>query len=292
MRPLEVRTRQLTSFDGTPVTYQVVGEGGPWVLLANGLGGNYTAWRHQLEYLRASCRLLTWDYRGLREPASEPFPPGAGIIQTHARDLAALLDAEKVDSCVWMGWSAGVQVMLEAMRLAGERATHLVVLNVSLGRGALPLNPMTAARKTVAWTLDLVVRGHPLVERVAARAARWPETVSWMKRLGVVASTVDQEVAADVAASLASVSMPAFFDMLRELEAYDVAGAVERIRVPSLWIIGERDAMASRREVEELARRVPGAESFVIRGATHFAAIEYPELVNLRVEKFLREHGG
>jgi hypothetical protein len=28
-----------------------------------------------------------------------------------------------------------------------------------------------------------------------------------------------------------------------------------------------------------------------VRGASHYAAIEYPELVNLRIEKFFREHG-
>jgi hypothetical protein len=29
----------------------------------------------------------------------------------------------------------------------------------------------------------------------------------------------------------------------------------------------------------------------VLPGATHYAALEYPEMVNLRLEKFLRERG-
>jgi hypothetical protein len=29
----------------------------------------------------------------------------------------------------------------------------------------------------------------------------------------------------------------------------------------------------------------------MIPGATHYAALEYPEMVNLRLEKFLRERG-
>jgi hypothetical protein len=29
----------------------------------------------------------------------------------------------------------------------------------------------------------------------------------------------------------------------------------------------------------------------IIPGATHYAALEYPEMVNLRLEKFFRERG-
>jgi pimeloyl-ACP methyl ester carboxylesterase len=38
-------------------------------------------------------------------------------------------------------------------------------------------------------------------------------------------------------------------------------------------------------------RDVPAAELLVVPGGTHYVAVEFPELVNLRVEKFLRERG-
>jgi hypothetical protein len=40
-----------------------------------------------------------------------------------------------------------------------------------------------------------------------------------------------------------------------------------------------------------MARRTRGSEIMVIPGATHYAPIEYPEMVNLRLDKFFRERG-
>ena len=40
-----------------------------------------------------------------------------------------------------------------------------------------------------------------------------------------------------------------------------------------------------------MADGIPGAELLVIPGATHYAAVEYPQLVNLRLEKFWLERG-
>ena len=33
------------------------------------------------------------------------------------------------------------------------------------------------------------------------------------------------------------------------------------------------------------------AEILVVRGGTHYTAVEYPELVSLRIERFYRDHG-
>jgi anthranilate/para-aminobenzoate synthase component II len=42
---------------------------------------------------------------------------------------------------------------------------------------------------------------------------------------------------------------------------------------------------------ERMARRTRGSEIMVLPGATHYAALEYPEMINLRLEKFFRERG-
>jgi hypothetical protein len=40
-----------------------------------------------------------------------------------------------------------------------------------------------------------------------------------------------------------------------------------------------------------MQERLPDAELLVVRGGTHTAYLEQPDLVNLRIEKFLRERG-
>jgi pimeloyl-ACP methyl ester carboxylesterase len=69
------------------------------------------------------------------------------------------------------------------------------------------------------------------------------------------------------------------------------AHVLETIEVPTLVITGDRDAFTPRQLAQQMARRIPHGEILIVRGATHYTAIEYPELVNLRIEKFFREHG-
>ena len=63
------------------------------------------------------------------------------------------------------------------------------------------------------------------------------------------------------------------------------------IDVPTLIIAGSRDVFTPRSAAERMARRTRGSEIMLLPGATHYAALEYPEMVNLRLEKFFRERG-
>lgn len=77
-------------------------------------------------------------------------------------------------------------------------------------------------------------------------------------------------------------------ERLGEHDAYDVLPDVD---VPVLVIAGDRDRFTPRSAAEKMVREIPGAELMVVPGGTHYVAVEQPELVNLRIEKFFRERG-
>lgn len=291
MRPLNGEPRATRSFDGTEITYHVTEGHGPVVLLAGGLVGGVQIWRHLARYLGAGYRFATWSYRDLShdQPAPSATNPLDPIV-THARDLLAILDAENIDRCVWMAWSVGARVIIESLKMAPHRATHLVLLTPVFGSKARGLK-RPIRTKLIEQLLDVLQGDHPVVESTVRRVARWPETVSWLKRLRMVAPTVDEDVLAEMIRSLHEADLPLFIRSVRETVERDVADVLSRIAVPSLVILGDRDYLAPQEWTEAIARRIAGVEVLVIRSATHFAALEFPELVNLRVEKFLREHG-
>ena len=113
----------------------------------------------------------------------------------------------------------------------------------------------------------------------------------WMKRLGIVGSTLDEELFREIAIDFGNVDLDLYLRILSCLGDHDAAHVLDNIHVPTLVITGDRDFFTPRQLAQQMARRIPGGEILVVRGATHYAAIEYPELVNLRIEKFLREHG-
>lgn len=286
MPSIDLETRRTRSFDDQELVYQVTPGAGPWIVLANGLGARLPAWRHQIAYLGDHYRFLAWDYRGLY--GDEPkFPPAdLDLFDAHARDLAAILRAESIAQPIVAAWSVGMHVVLRAIRDQALRPSHLVLLNGTF-------QPDPGARASIARArsraLSALGKAGSIVDALAHRAARSPEVVPWAKRLGFVGPTIDEDLFAEVVADFENVNAQPYFRHLAALRAEDSSAMLASIQAPCLVLIGERDPITPRAVAEPAARRIPGAEIFVVRGATHFTALEFPELVNLRIEKFLRE---
>jgi pimeloyl-ACP methyl ester carboxylesterase len=289
MMPPPVEERRFVSFDGTEIAYQAVGEGRP-ILLCNGLGGSWEAWSHQIQYFRDRYRLLSWDYRGLYG-SSLPADPDAMAIVDHARDGLHLLRYEGADRAAIVGWSMGVQVSLEMFRAAPEQVASLAMLNGLPGRpwdyvfnfslvGRL-LPPFLRGLRSMPGTIEAVVR----------QVTRLPDPGEWVKRIGLAARTLDEQVVAELVAKLRTVDMDALIRLLEQMGEHDGWDLLPLIDVPTLIIAGSRDVFTPRSAAERMTRRTRGSEIMLLPGATHYAALEYPEMVNLRLEKFFRERG-
>jgi len=289
MMPPPVEERRFVSFDGTEIAYQAVGQGRP-ILLCNGLGGSWEAWSHQIQYFRDRYRLLSWDYRGLYG-SSLPADPTALGIADHAQDALHLLKEEGADRAAIVGWSMGVQVGLEVFRAAPERVASLALLNGVAGRpwdyvfnlnllGRL-LPPFLRGLRSMPRSIEAVIR----------QATRIPDPGDWVKRIGLAARTLDEQVVGEIVAKLRMLDMDTFIRLLEQMGEHDGWDLLPLVDVPTLIIVGSRDVFTPRSAAERMARRTRGSEIMVLPGATHYAALEFPEMVNLRLEKFLRERG-
>lgn len=289
MRPLRVEEHRVQSFDGTELAYHTFGTG-PTILLCNGLGGSWKAWSHQIGYLSDRYRFVSWDYRGLYK-SGRPPDPEAIHVGHHARDALAILDAVGAERSAFFGWSMGVQVALEVFRTAPDRVATLVLLNGVAGRPWNTVLNFRPAGKIVPVALRAARSVPSLLNSATRRIVKWPETVVWAKRLGLAAGTLDESLWADLAESFANLDMELYVHTLEELGHHDATDVLEDVDVPTLVIAGDRDLFTPRRAAERMVRRIPGAELMVVPGGTHYVAVEYPELVNLRIEKFFRERG-
>ncbi|RLB53696.1 MAG: alpha/beta hydrolase [Deltaproteobacteria bacterium] len=289
MKPVKVEERRATAFDGTDLAYHVVGEGPP-ILLANGLGGSWRAFKHQISYFGDRHRFISWDYRGLYR-SGPPVDRGALRIEDQVRDAITILDAEGVESAVVFGWSMGVQLSLELFRVAQGRLQAMVLMNGVAGRPYESVLGIPAMQHIVPPILRGARTMPSLVEAVTRRMVSWPETVSWAKRLGLASKTLDDDLFRELAGSFEDLDMEIYLHTLELLGDHDAWDVLEDVDIPTLIVAGDRDAMTPRRASEAMVRRIPGAELMVVPGGTHYVAVEYPELVNLRVEKFFRERG-
>jgi pimeloyl-ACP methyl ester carboxylesterase len=289
MKPLKVEERRICAHDGTDIAYHVVGEGPP-VLLANGLGGSWKAWSHQIAYLSDRYRFISWDYRGLYR-SGKPPDPDALHVDDHTRDAIAILDAEGVSRTAILGWSMGVQVALEMFRRVPDRVAALVLINGVAGMPWETVMNVKAMARVLPPILRTVRRVPQLASGLTRRVVHWPETVTWAKRLGLAGRTLDEDLWAELAGSFADLDMGVYMHTLDLLGDHDARDVLSEVDVPTLVIAGDRDLFTPRRQAERMVRTIPGAELMVVPGGTHYVAVEFPELVNLRIEKFFRERG-
>jgi len=73
----------------------------------------------------------------------------------------------------------------------------------------------------------------------------------------------------------------------RLAEQYDITGRLERVRVPTLVLAGDRDLLVSERSLDALFHGLPGGTLVRLPGCGHLAFVTKPRRVAEEVERFL-----
>lgn len=265
--------RHVVAADGTRIGYQVRGRG-PCVVLANGLGGTYLAFRYLYDAL-GDYKTICWDYRGLYTSVP-PADPRANTMGHHIDDLMTILAAEQVDDFVIAGWSMGVQVAFETVRRHRRRVKGIFAINGTYGRAFHTVMGSRLVGQTIPMLLRLVRAQAALVGRATKRVAGSAALIGAMKRVGLVSETVDLEIFRAVAAGFQQIDWVIYSDLLARLDEHDAEDVLATIDVPLTVVTGDRDLMTPPSTAEHIHRAVPGSRLVVIRGGTHYTPVEYP----------------
>lgn len=283
--PIRFQSFTTRSPDGVRIRYFDTGGHLPTLVLANGLGGPVSAWNPYFDRWKDKFRLISWDYRGLYGSLLGHRSNDLSI-ESHALDLKCVLNAAGVESVSFLGWSMGVQVGLEFYSQNPNRLDRLALLNGTFGK---PLRGVPLPFSEL--TLPPLVRGAQKAHKWGAKLLRGVSqsrlTFPTAKRLGFVASTMNQEQFDIMVRDFNDVNLEIYFDLMNRLGEHDAESILPMVSLPTLVITGARDRITPPAYARRIASEIPGAELYVIPHATHYAAAEYPELVTARLEKFL-----
>jgi 3-oxoadipate enol-lactonase len=255
---------------GVRLFYRLEGEPGkPAVVLVHSLGADHTLWDRQAEDLLPHFRVLRCDVRG--HGASESTA-GDYSIAMLAGDVAALASALGIQKFALCGLSLGGMIGQWLGANQPERLTHLVLANTS---AKFPAPEVMEARRKAALATGMssfaeaaMQRGF-LPESLAGNPPFMAPLVVSMRR--VLLDTDPVGYAGCCAA-------------IRDL---DQIGLLEKIRVPTLAIGGDRDISTPwEGHGELLAERIPGAKHIVLPAA-HLSNLEQPELFSAALLEFL-----
>lgn len=279
----------VSSFDETQLFSESFGEGPLTLVPCNGLGVSTFFWKYLARFFAPTCRVILWDYRG--HGKSGPAPDLHDLtMANNARDLLAVLDFHKVDKAILLGHSMGVQTILEFYRLYPERVAGLIPV---LGSYGSPINSFLNTDIftyifPVAHTIAFTIPG--FFNRVVKSVITGPLAFPGAKIIGLVNwQHCKREELKPYLEHLSQLDLRVFFGMGKWMQEHNARDLLTRIAVPTLIIAGEDDIFTPWRISEEMYRTIPAAEILTIPHGSHAAIIEQPELINLRIEKFIRD---
>jgi pimeloyl-ACP methyl ester carboxylesterase len=279
-----IEQRYLIARDGTKIGYQVRGQG-PALVLANGLGGTYLAFQHVYRAV-PNHRVICWDYRGLYS-SSQPQDGRANTVAHQVADLLEILDAEGIETFAMAGWSMGVQVCLETVRVAADRVAALLLINGTYGRAFGTVLGSRMIGRTIPTLLKLVKAQSGLVGAMTKKIAGTEMLVKAMVAAGMVSRTIDIEIFRAVAAGFQTIDWNIYSDLLNRLNEHDAFDVMAQVRVPTTVITGDKDILTPPKTAREIHRAVAGSRLTIIPGGTHYTPVEYPREVQAEVYEWL-----
>ena len=274
--------------DGTRIWWRSAGSGAPAALLCDGIGCAGWIWRELFPRLARRARVLHWNYRG-HGRTERPRELDRTSLLDCVEDLFTVLDAAGEREAVLVGHSMGVQVCLEAHRRAPDRVPALVLLCGAPGR-TLDLFHDGPLLSHVFPRLERAVLAHPAVARWAFRTI-FPTELAlrlglWLEVNRHLLPRPDLE---RYLADLAEVDPEVFVRILAAAAQHDASDHLPRIQAPTLVVAGERDTFTPVSLSTRMHAAIPGSEMLLLPAASHVGPLEHPELVALRLEKFLDE---
>jgi pimeloyl-ACP methyl ester carboxylesterase len=274
-----------TSFDGTVLSYESIGDGPPLVLVPG--GPRAAGYLEDLGGLSASRRLIRYDARGTGASA-RPGDPSTYAYPVLARDVEALREHLGLERLDLLGHSAGSVVASAYAAAHPGRIHRLVLVSPSpqlYGKGGDDVGDILATRTDAPWHEQVGAAAGELLslppdatpERVFDVLDRYTPAAygRWDERQRAHAATQRAQFALPAWAGFWAGTDTAWLDDLATLPA------------PVLVLTGDRDALTGVRIGDVVTAGLPNGTHVTIPGAGHYPWVDEPAAFAAAVNEFL-----
>ncbi len=256
---------------GVKIYYDCYGSGTPIVFL-HPWTTNGNIWYYQAFSFAVTNRCIPIDHRGM---GRSDKPASGYSIPEHAGDVAAVLDALKIDKAVLVGNSIGGMIALQFNLDYPDRVIGNVI--ISSGTGLFEGQDPKVLQETAAayesnylGTFDTALQNS-----ISARSKREkPEILDVMK------------AHLRIDAFPHHVFKSSFHDP-NGLFHWNIGPRLKEIRKPTVIYAGEEDFGIPMEKNKFLADNIPGAKLVALKEIGHFYQLERPAEFNAELRKFL-----
>ena len=251
------------------------------VIFIHGLGGQWQNWLENLPRVAQERRVLALDLPGF---GLSPEPPWRTTIPAYGRTVSAFAARLGLDRVALVGNSMGGFITAETTIHDPARVTRLVLVSAAGISSADTLRApiITAGRVATALATNTAARHRELAARPLSRhmslafVARHPRLLK-----------------PDFAYEgfFKGAGKPGLGVALRACLEYDFRDRLPEVRVPTLIVWGQNDAIIPVRDANEFERLIPDSRKVVMRDTGHVPMAERPAAFNDVLLDFLAETG-
>lgn len=287
MRTTPKTTGTFESFDGTPIYYEVRGQGEPLVLVY-GIACIINHWHHQVEYFSDKYQVITFDLRG-HQKSNPVINMNELTMESLSKDILGLLKHLGIKKAHFAGHSFGAPIILNTYEMKPEAVMSMTFIN---GFAKNPIKGMFGLdvvepffhfvksqyeHQPLLWnTLWKMAVDNPMSIYLAALAGGFNLRVTHFKDIEVYMRGV------------ARLNLQVFLKLFEELMDYNGEKVLPTIKVPVLIISGEKDSVTPLRFQYHFKETIPHAQFMLVPYGSHCTQLDFPDYTNLKMEKFLQ----
>ncbi len=290
MKMTDLVSGKMNSFDDTSIYYEIRGEDSETpIIFVYGLACLMNHWHHQINYFSKKFQVVTYDYRG-HHASDKPKDPAQLTIEALARDLAHLVHHLDKKKAHFVGHTFGVPVVMKAFEMFPEVFASMTFIN---GFAKNPIKGMFGvdvvgpffhfvktqfANNPTMWnSLWRTSIDNPISMILSGWAGGFNLKLTHFKDIEIYARGV------------ANLDLDVFIPFFEDMMNFDGMNILPKINVPTLIISGEKDMITPIKFQQEMHDLIPGSQLMIVPYGSHCTQLDFPEYVNLRLEKFFKE---
>lgn len=261
-------TVNVNNFD---LSYDDVGEGLVPIVFLHGFPFDKTMWREQMDYLKATRRVIACDIRGFGKSTDEESHLS---IDLFANDLILFIDKLELEKVIICGLSMGGFIALNAMIRFPSRFEALMLCDT----------------QCIADSYEVKVKRYETIEEIKEYGvANFNE--GFIKKVFHEDSITNKpELVEQLRTVVFSNSQHIICQGLLALaERSESCSFLDEITIPTLIICGREDVVTPLEESKYMNKNITGSVLHVINNAGHVSNLEEPAKFNKLLRDFLMD---
>lgn len=255
--------------DGVTICYDDFGKGITPIIFIHGFPFDKSSWQPQMEFLKKSHRVISYDIRGFGKSTTGKEKQSIGLF---ADDLIKFMDALEINNAIVCGLSMGGYILLNAISRYPEKFKAIILSDTQCIADTLEVKEKRNQTSSHIMASGLKDFADGFIKNIFCQ-----ETLETKKEI--------VEKIKDIILSTSPITITGALSALAQ--RWETCSSLQEISVPALILCGKEDKVTPLAQSEFLLQNITNATLHNINKAGHMSNLEQPDEFNQHVNNFI-----